>query len=235
MQCTVISTQQFDCSQVPMGEPHHCHCLTHYTVICTRHWLFAVRYLGGNHIPVIVWHTTLWLTHNTLIVHRYLGGNHITVIEGLEKLEQLSELHVENQRLPAGEQLLFDPRSLQCLSVSYCSAFALTVQRNSERLAPKVLNNCSRVHLDKALCASFCKQQNLWVMAGTRTCKYVHSKTVGGSNRDNICFEMHTRLSSTRPMSHEKAQCFIAIWSQIIKEVALCPAYWTMDSLVYYY
>ncbi|XP_025109809.1 protein phosphatase 1 regulatory subunit 42-like isoform X2 [Pomacea canaliculata] len=48
----------------------------------------------------------------------YLGGNCITVVEGLEKLQQLQELHVENQQLPAGEQLLFDPRSLNAVSKS---------------------------------------------------------------------------------------------------------------------
>ncbi|GFN81415.1 protein phosphatase 1 regulatory subunit 42-like [Plakobranchus ocellatus] len=48
----------------------------------------------------------------------YLGGNSITVLEGLEKQHHLQELHVENQRLPAGEQLLFDPRSLRTLSQS---------------------------------------------------------------------------------------------------------------------
>jgi protein phosphatase 1 regulatory subunit 42 len=52
---------------------------------------------------------------------RYLGSNSITVIEGLEKLENLRELHVEKQRLPPGEKLLFEPRSLQSLAVSiYC-------------------------------------------------------------------------------------------------------------------
>ena len=48
---------------------------------------------------------------------RYLGGNSITVVEGLDKLEHLEELHIENQRLPPGEQLLFDPRSLNAISV----------------------------------------------------------------------------------------------------------------------
>ncbi|RUS85234.1 hypothetical protein EGW08_006995 [Elysia chlorotica] len=48
----------------------------------------------------------------------YLGGNAITVLEGLDKQHQLQELHVENQRLPTGEQLLFDPRSLRSLSNS---------------------------------------------------------------------------------------------------------------------
>lgn len=48
---------------------------------------------------------------------RYLGGNYIAVIEGLEGLEELRELHVESQRLPLGEKLLFDPRTLRSLAV----------------------------------------------------------------------------------------------------------------------
>ncbi|XP_012600119.3 protein phosphatase 1 regulatory subunit 42 isoform X1 [Microcebus murinus] len=48
----------------------------------------------------------------------YLGGNYIAVIEGLEGLTQLRELHVESQRLPLGEKLLFDPRTLQSLAKS---------------------------------------------------------------------------------------------------------------------
>ncbi|XP_045416516.1 protein phosphatase 1 regulatory subunit 42 isoform X2 [Lemur catta] len=46
----------------------------------------------------------------------YLGGNYIAVIEGLEGLKELRELHVESQRLPLGEKLLFDPRTLQSLA-----------------------------------------------------------------------------------------------------------------------
>ena len=49
--------------------------------------------------------------------YRYLGGNCITVLEGLDKLENLQELHIENQRLPPGEKLLFDPRTIRSLSV----------------------------------------------------------------------------------------------------------------------
>ena len=49
---------------------------------------------------------------------RYLGSNSITVVEGLEKLESLRELHIEKQNLPPGEKLLFEPRSLEALSVS---------------------------------------------------------------------------------------------------------------------
>ncbi|XP_070658732.1 protein phosphatase 1 regulatory subunit 42 isoform X3 [Bos indicus] len=47
---------------------------------------------------------------------RYLGGNYIAVIEGLEGLEGLRELHVESQRLPLGEKLVFDPRTLHSLA-----------------------------------------------------------------------------------------------------------------------
>ncbi|XP_063779926.1 protein phosphatase 1 regulatory subunit 42 isoform X2 [Pseudophryne corroboree] len=46
----------------------------------------------------------------------YLGGNYITVVEGLEGLEELRELHLENQRIPAGEKLLMDPRTLNSLT-----------------------------------------------------------------------------------------------------------------------
>ena len=51
-------------------------------------------------------------------MYRYLGHNQITVVEGLEGLKCLRELHVENQRLPEGEKLIWDPRSLRVLSVS---------------------------------------------------------------------------------------------------------------------
>ena len=50
-------------------------------------------------------------------VHRYLNGNAITVVEGLETLKNLTELHVAQQRLPEGEKLLFDPRTIQVLAV----------------------------------------------------------------------------------------------------------------------
>ena len=48
---------------------------------------------------------------------RYLGHNSITVVEGLENVESLTELHIENQSLPPGESLLFDPRTMEALSV----------------------------------------------------------------------------------------------------------------------
>ena len=53
-----------------------------------------------------------------VFVHfRYLAQNSITVVEGLEKLENLNELHIENQNLPIGEKLLFDPRSMKAIAV----------------------------------------------------------------------------------------------------------------------
>ncbi|KAM9308385.1 protein phosphatase 1 regulatory subunit 42 [Gastrophryne carolinensis] len=50
----------------------------------------------------------------------YLGGNSITVVEGFEGLHELRELHIENQHIPPGEKLLFDPRTLQSLAKSLC-------------------------------------------------------------------------------------------------------------------
>ena len=57
----------------------------------------------------------------SLLLHihtRYLSDNAISVVEGLEGCGQLSELHIANQRLPEGEKLLFDPRTLQAITVS---------------------------------------------------------------------------------------------------------------------
>ncbi|XP_041357135.1 protein phosphatase 1 regulatory subunit 42-like isoform X3 [Gigantopelta aegis] len=58
------------------------------------------------------------LSSLTRLTKLYLGGNKITVLEGLEKQEHLQELHFENQHLPPGEKLLFDPRSLRKLAKS---------------------------------------------------------------------------------------------------------------------
>jgi protein phosphatase 1 regulatory subunit 42 len=49
---------------------------------------------------------------------RHIGGNQISVVEGLENLGNLEELHIENQSLPLGEKLIFEPRTLLALSVS---------------------------------------------------------------------------------------------------------------------
>ncbi len=46
----------------------------------------------------------------------YLGGNQIQVLEGLDKCLYLSEIYIENQHLPEGEKLVFEPRTLLCLS-----------------------------------------------------------------------------------------------------------------------
>ena len=48
----------------------------------------------------------------------YLGRNCITVVEGLDQLQQLTELHIEYQKLPLGEKLLFDPKSIVALITS---------------------------------------------------------------------------------------------------------------------
>jgi len=45
-----------------------------------------------------------------------LGHNAISVVEGLQQCHYLEELHLENQMLPPGEKLVFDPRTIRVLS-----------------------------------------------------------------------------------------------------------------------
>ena len=95
----------------------------------------SVLYLYDNKIEEItnltfaVNLTHLYLQNNMISkldgLHRccklsklYLGFNKVIVIENLEKCTELKELHVENQKLPTGEKMLFDPRTLMCLSQS---------------------------------------------------------------------------------------------------------------------
>ncbi|EDV23399.1 uncharacterized protein TRIADDRAFT_27741 [Trichoplax adhaerens] len=89
----------------------------------------SVLYLYDNHIKncnklINLFNLThLYLQNNNItklpslhslkkLTKIYLGGNEIAVLEGLEKLPNVIELRIENQRLPPGEKLLFDPRSL---------------------------------------------------------------------------------------------------------------------------
>ncbi|KAG9347958.1 hypothetical protein JZ751_003975 [Albula glossodonta] len=97
----------------------------------------SVIYLYDNHIKRICNLnfasnlTHLYLQNNSIthienlsavqkLSKLYLGGNHIMVVEGLERLRELKELHLEGQRLPCGEKLLFDPRTLLSLADSLC-------------------------------------------------------------------------------------------------------------------
>jgi len=48
----------------------------------------------------------------------YIGGNQIIVIEGIEACDKLKELHVEQQQLPPGEKIIFDPRSFRGIADS---------------------------------------------------------------------------------------------------------------------
>ncbi|XP_006880593.1 PREDICTED: protein phosphatase 1 regulatory subunit 42 [Elephantulus edwardii] len=97
----------------------------------------SVLYLYDNHISQIANLnfatnlTHLYLQNNCIscienlsslkkLEKLYLGGNYIAVVEGLDGLEELRELHVESQRLPLGEKLLFDPRTLHSLRKSLC-------------------------------------------------------------------------------------------------------------------
>lgn len=73
--------------------------------------------------------THLYLQHNAItkmenleslqnLQKLYLGHNNIIVVEGLENTKKLQELHIESQRIPLGELLCFEPRSILTLSVS---------------------------------------------------------------------------------------------------------------------
>ena len=75
--------------------------------------------MGGQQLllPKLVFSYRHNLTN--IIYNRYLNGNAITVVEGLEALRNLTELHIAYQRLPGGEKLLFDPRTIKALAVSY--------------------------------------------------------------------------------------------------------------------
>lgn len=53
----------------------------------------------------------------------YLGYNQILVLEGLENLTNITEIHIENQNLPLGETLYFEPRTVQNLAVSTDTTF----------------------------------------------------------------------------------------------------------------
>jgi len=60
---------------------------------------------------------------------RFLGGNEVSRVEGLSSLSKLQELYVENQRLPVGNHLEFEPESLNAIAVSLhrCDARKLNI------------------------------------------------------------------------------------------------------------
>nr|XP_061809940.1 protein phosphatase 1 regulatory subunit 42-like [Nerophis lumbriciformis] len=68
------------------------------------------------------------LSHLRKLYKLFLGGNKISMVEGLENLGELEELHVESQRLPPGEKLLFDPKTLRSLAKTLC---VLNVSNNN--------------------------------------------------------------------------------------------------------
>ena len=91
-----------------------------------------VLYLYNNKIEsianldILTKLTHLYLSHNNIrrlenigklvsLEKLYIGHNKISVLEGLENLHRLRELHMEAQRLPDGDALTFDPRSIQAV------------------------------------------------------------------------------------------------------------------------
>ncbi|XP_016767406.1 protein phosphatase 1 regulatory subunit 42-like [Apis mellifera] len=93
--------------------------------------------------------THLYLQHNIIskienlnylekLQTLYLGYNKILVVEGLENLKNLTVLQIENQKLPFGESLYFDPRSIlalsTCLKVLNISGNKITSLKNIKEL-----------------------------------------------------------------------------------------------------
>lgn len=68
-------------------------------------------YMQNNNIRVLENLSSLYR-----LTKLYLSHNTISVVEGLTELACLSELHIAHQKLPEGEVLHFDPRSLQAIA-----------------------------------------------------------------------------------------------------------------------
>lgn len=130
--------------------------------------------------------THLYLQHNNIsriehlshlrgLTKLHLGYNCIGVIEGLEGLFSLRELHVEHQRLPTGEKLLFDPRSLESVS----SLRILNVAGNNLDALDDLLD----FHSLSALDVSFNRIHDLSdVLFVLRSCPGISSLNVTGNS-----------------------------------------------------
>ncbi|GLH06087.1 Dynein assembly factor 1, axonemal homolog [Gryllus bimaculatus] len=70
----------------------------------------------------------------------YLGFNEISVVEGLEAQENLEELHLEKQRLAEGEELHFDPRSMDTLARNFLRGMQSCHRRASETALPTAVD-----------------------------------------------------------------------------------------------
>ena len=119
--------QQF--SKPPQGSfAHFTYHILKYRITCFAINLFNVLlksnfygYVNRLLHMLVFLKASLWNSIYFYLCQRYLGGNSITVLEGLEELDCLQELYIENQKLAKGEKLLFDPRTMSTLSVSLVS------------------------------------------------------------------------------------------------------------------
>ena len=69
------------------------------------------------HSPFIQNFKYCWAQNRLPYIEKlYAGRNRIQVIEGLENMENLRELHIENQKLFPGEKMHLEPESLSALS-----------------------------------------------------------------------------------------------------------------------
>lgn len=89
-------------------------------------YLYNNKINSVTNLDVLTKLTHLYLSHNNIkrlenmtylvnLEKLYIGHNKISVLEGLEGLRRLRELHMESQRLPPGDALTFDPRSVEAI------------------------------------------------------------------------------------------------------------------------
>ena len=89
-------------------------------------YLYNNKIENVTNLDVFTKLTHLYLSHNNIrrlenmdklanLEKLYIGHNKISVLEGLGNLRRLRELHMESQRLPEGDALTFDPRSIQAV------------------------------------------------------------------------------------------------------------------------
>ena len=95
------------------------------TAISAKNEIFDISVCGLTIAVATCDAVTIKCRQSTDIAHhccwfdcRFLGGNEISCVEGLSCLNKLQELFIENQRLPVGDHLEFEPESLNAIAVS---------------------------------------------------------------------------------------------------------------------
>mmetsp|Transcript_7080 Transcript_7080/g.11147 ORF Transcript_7080/g.11147 Transcript_7080/m.11147 type:complete len:408 (-) Transcript_7080:218-1441(-) len=123
----------------------------------------------------------------------FIGGNAITEIRGLENCNQLQELHVQAQRLPEGQPLLFAESSIDAISQSL---LVLNTQKNNitQPSQFRILANLERLDLSMNKITSF--------------------EEVGALFADGCCMNMGVLETKGNPVSKQhKFRDYVVIMS----------------------